>query len=151
MTISELQSTKESLTIGTAPFPETSGGAVGNVIYAEFSPPQVGLPNTVSVDSLLQEFEADEAMAPLLADARKDFARTFYDDEPQSFSAMRLSTGLSQARLAELAGTSQPHIAKIEQGKNDPSTDLIARIASALGVDEAQVFRAIRVQRTTRG
>ena len=44
----------------------------------------------------------------------------------------RLAAGLSQTQLAEKIGTAQSHIALIEQGKNDPGTDLITRIAEAL-------------------
>jgi transcriptional regulator with XRE-family HTH domain len=42
--------------------------------------------------------------------------------------------GLSQAKLAKAAGTTQPHIADIESGKHGASFDLMARIAKALRV-----------------
>lgn len=83
--------------------------------------------------------------------ARKRLADTFYADESETLSALRLAAGFSQAQLAEKALTSQPHIARIERGQTDPGTDLIARIAAALGIDDMRVYRAIRNQLATRG
>ena len=83
--------------------------------------------------------------------ARKRLADTLYADESETLSALRLAAGFSQAQLAEKAATSQPHIARIERGQTDPVTDLIARIASALCIDDMRVYRAIRNQLATRG
>jgi predicted transcriptional regulator len=104
----------------------------------------------VSLDSVTRKHEADPKKAQLLADARKNLALTLYADEPETLSALRLTAGLSQTQLAMLVETSQPHIARIEGGQNDPSTDLIARIAKALNVKEERAFRAIRNQLNTR-
>ncbi|MFD6825254.1 helix-turn-helix domain-containing protein [Streptomyces sp. NPDC060085] len=41
--------------------------------------------------------------------------------------------GMSQARLAELAGTGQAAISRIESGRGQPTLALLERIASALG------------------
>ncbi|MET8036708.1 helix-turn-helix transcriptional regulator [Streptomyces sp. NPDC005345] len=41
--------------------------------------------------------------------------------------------GMSQARLAELAGTGQAAISRIESGRDQPTLALLERIASALG------------------
>lgn len=123
-----------------------------NVVYKEFGATRpLPLPNTTSLSSLMAEFEADDEMAEHLADARRSLGQQLYADEPQTLSALRLTAGLSQTRLAELANTTQPHIAKIESGKTDPGTDTIARIAQALGIDDDTAFRAIRKQRETRG
>lgn len=45
---------------------------------------------------------------------------------------LRVEAGLTQKRLAELAGVSQAHIAKIEQGKVDPRLSTVNRILKAL-------------------
>jgi ribosome-binding protein aMBF1 (putative translation factor) len=120
-------------------------------VYREFGPPRpLPLPNTSSFDSFLEEMEADPDMAGRMAEARKNMAATVYGSEPITLSALRLAAGLSQAQLAKKAQTSQPHIAKIERGQNDPSTDVIARIAQALGIDEVLAFQAIRNQLATR-
>ena len=97
---------------------------------------------------LLREFEADPEMAPLLAEARREIAREWYSDGAPTLARLRLAAGLSQARLAGRAATSQSHIARIELGQVDPGTDLIVRIAAALTVAPTQVFAAVRAQRT---
>lgn len=140
----------ESLLIGN-PFSQTTASAPARVIYREFTitPPKT-IPDSIDLDELLAEFEADEEMAGHLAEARKDLAATLYRDEPATFSAIRLSKGMSQKALAESAGTSQSYIARIEAGQVDPGTEQIAKIAEALGADETEVFRSIRLQRATR-
>jgi ribosome-binding protein aMBF1 (putative translation factor) len=99
---------------------------------------------------LVREVEADARKAAYMQQARKRLADALYADEPETLSALRLAAGLSQAQLAERASTSQPHITRIEKGQTDPGTDLIARIAAALGIDDMRVYRAIRIQLATR-
>lgn len=50
----------------------------------------------------------------------------------------RLALGLSQAGLASIIGTSQPHIARIEKGLADPNKlyfSTVRKLASALEVN----------------
>lgn len=149
MTTLTANSQKESPPIGEVSSPASSRG---KLFFAEFSAARpLPLPNTVSLDSLLSEFEAEPAMAAQMQQARRNLGALIYSDEPETLSALRLSAGLSQAKLAMLVGTSQPHVARIEGGQTDPGTDVIARIAIALGVDEPKAFSAIRLQRTRRG
>jgi len=49
-----------------------------------------------------------------------------------SLKKLRIEAGLTQKRLAELAGVSQAHIAKIEQGKVDPRLSTINKILAVL-------------------
>lgn len=44
----------------------------------------------------------------------------------------RAAWGISQRELAELCGTTQSAIARIERGKRPPRIDTLARIATAL-------------------
>lgn len=155
MTTSTAKLQNVSSTIG-APFDATTAPPIApstdKVVYKEFGAARpLPLPETTSLSSLMAEFEADGEMAEHLADARRSLGQQLYADEPQTLSALRLMAGLSQTRLAELANTTQPHVAKIENGKTDPGTDTIARIAQALRIDEDTAFRAIRKQRETRG
>lgn len=62
---------------------------------------------------------------------------------------LRRSTGLTQAALARLAGTSQPTIAAYETGTKRPSLRTLERLASAagLGVHVAFVPRLTREDR----
>jgi transcriptional regulator with XRE-family HTH domain len=49
--------------------------------------------------------------------------------------AARRRAGVSQAELAERAGTSQPSIARLEKGRVSPTVITLDRIARALGSD----------------
>ena len=49
--------------------------------------------------------------------------------------AARRRAGVSQAELAERAGTSQPSIARLEKGQVSPTVITLDRIARALGTD----------------
>ena len=51
----------------------------------------------------------------------------------QKIKKIRESAHLTQEQLAELAGTKQPAIARIETGKAIPTIDLLTRVVSALG------------------
>ena len=53
---------------------------------------------------------------------------------------LRSRLGLSQRRLAKLAGVSNATISLIEHGRTDPSTGLLKRILDALGVSFAEFF-----------
>lgn len=142
MTTSTAASTKEFFQIGETYSPSTSKE---NVAFAEFSIQRpIPLPNTVSLEALIQENEIDQDKAKYLADARKELASALYENEVKTLSILRLEAGLSQVQLAKEVGTSQPHLARIEQGKSDPSTNTIARIAKALNLEDAAVFQAIR-------
>lgn len=151
MTTPTLKSLEESSLIGALSESATATSS-NNVIYREFNIAKPDtLPNTSSLDDLIDEFEADPDMAQRMAQARHKLAETLYADEPDTFSALRLAAGLSQTQLAERADTTQSHIARIESGKTDPSTDMVVRIANALGVDAGRTFDAIRRQIDSRG
>lgn len=51
---------------------------------------------------------------------------------PSEVKAARVHLGLSQAKLAELAGVTQAYIAKIEAGVADPRVSTMERISKAL-------------------
>jgi DNA-binding XRE family transcriptional regulator len=46
---------------------------------------------------------------------------------------LRIQRGLTQAQLAEIVGTRQPSIARLENGSSIPSLSFLRRIADALG------------------
>lgn len=145
MTTSTAILLKGLLTTGD-PYSPTSTS--GEIIHAEFLTPRpLPNPNTVPLDLLISEFESRPAMAAAMEEARKNFAKSFYSNGSDALTALRLSMGLSQTRLAQLVGTSQSHIARIEGGKTDPGTEMVAKIAVALAVDELRAFQAIRHQR----
>jgi transcriptional regulator with XRE-family HTH domain len=48
---------------------------------------------------------------------------------------LRQQAGVTQGRLASLAGTSQPTIAAYEAGRKSPTLDTVERLAGSLGLD----------------
>ncbi len=147
------------MTTSTAPLPLESlatfaqfaqaaaSSSAGVVLFASFdAPPAQPLPGTQSFDDFVSELEADPELAAELAASRQELSAALYPDAQESLAAMRLAAGLSQSQLAAIVETSQSHIARMEAGRNDPSTGLISRIADALKVDPARLFRAVRRQ-----
>ena len=47
----------------------------------------------------------------------------------------RAQAGLTQAQLAQRAGTSQPAVARLESGKGSPSVATVERLVNAAGYD----------------
>lgn len=119
----------------------------GQIVIREFAVARaVPLPNTRTLESVLASFAGDVAVAAEMPAARQQLARAFGETD-HSLPTLRLRAGLSQAQLAVRVGTSQSHIARIERGTNDPTTDVILRISAALGVDAAIGFAAVVSQR----
>lgn len=146
---STVTSVAESWLTGVPSSPSSSGDAV--VVRAEFGTARpLPLPSTLSLDAVVAGFESEPDQAEALKDARVELAERLYEDRPLGLARLRLRAGLSQSQLASLAGTSQAHIARIEAGKNDPGTSVVARIASVLGVAEADAFIAIRADQLLR-
>ena len=54
---------------------------------------------------------------------------------------LRKMRKISQAKLAELCGSTQAYIAEIEVGKKFPSPDMIERIASAFNIESYCLFQ----------
>ena len=48
---------------------------------------------------------------------------------------------ISQAKLADLCGSTQAYIAEIEVGKKFPSPDMVERIASAFNIESYYLFQ----------
>ena len=60
-----------------------------------------------------------------------------------SLRELRIKAGLTQKMLAALVGVSQPHIAKIEQGKVDPRLSTVNRILGVLQLGQEKKCRDI--------
>jgi DNA-binding XRE family transcriptional regulator len=87
----------------------------------------------VPIADFIQELEGHTEVGPHLAQARRDLAG--FVDKPGTLRHLRLAAGMSQAELAELAETTQSYIARIEAGTLDPGTDMLVRLAAALGIE----------------
>ena len=63
-----------------------------------------------------------------------EFKREWEALEPvYQLACLRIESGLTQAELADLAGTKQPTIARLEGGKVDPHLSSLRRLAGAMG------------------
>lgn len=146
-----LSSWKSGTRVLVDPIPEALSAYV-EVIEANFAAVRVSpLPKTSSIDSFIEELNAEiPGFKQGMSEAYQRLATTMYADEPESFSALRLSVGLSQSDLAIKADTSQPYIARIESCDVDPGTRVISKLAHALEVTPERVLRAILVQQENR-
>lgn len=68
-----------------------------------------------------------------------EFRKEWEQSEPEfqfrsALIGARLDAGLTQAGLAELIGTKQSAIARLETGSAKPSFDMLGRLAAALNV-----------------
>ena len=67
------------------------------------------------------------------------FTSRSMDVHPFALRALRERSGYTVTRLAELAGTKQAHLSNIEAGRRNASPELIASLATALGVDQRAI------------
>jgi transcriptional regulator with XRE-family HTH domain len=58
--------------------------------------------------------------------------------------AERKARGLSQRALAQLAGLDRTHVGSVERGERNVSIDNVERLAEALGIELADLFKRIR-------
>lgn len=65
---------------------------------------------------------------------------------PNKIAEIRERAGLNQAELAEMIGSTQPHISKIERGSIGIPILKFAQIAKALNVEIADLFSDDRTQ-----
>jgi transcriptional regulator with XRE-family HTH domain len=68
--------------------------------------------------------------------ARKLFAANLWRE--------RKARGLSQRALAQLAGLDRTYVGSVERGERNVSIDNVERLAEALGIELAALFKRIR-------
>jgi len=62
------------------------------------------------------------------------FRKAWEESEPAfQVTRLRIMRGLTQAQLAELVGTKQPSIARLENGQVAPRLSFLRRVVEALG------------------
>lgn len=79
--------------------------------------------------------------------ARSTLGQQIEEVMPKSLAALRLKRGISQSQLAQMIGTSQPHIAKIEAGNLNLYWATAVRIADALAISMDELREIIEVMK----
>jgi transcriptional regulator with XRE-family HTH domain len=75
----------------------------------------------------LEEWEAEQMRDP-------EFVTALAELEPaHQVARLRILRGLTQEQLAELVGTKQPGIARLESGASTPTLSFLGKVAEALG------------------
>jgi DNA-binding XRE family transcriptional regulator len=126
----------ESASISLVSHERPTGTDKGRVIYGDFSLPakSLAIEGAIDIDDLVAELEShSDESAKSIAKGRKWVAENFYAGQ-ESVAHFRLQKGWSQAELARRAETSQPYIARLEQGRVDPQISTARKIANALGI-----------------
>ncbi len=74
----------------------------------------------------LKDWQAEQLLDP-------EFVAAAHELEPgYQIARLRIQRGLTQAQLAEMVGTRQPSIARLENGSSIPGLSFLRRIAKAL-------------------
>jgi transcriptional regulator with XRE-family HTH domain len=63
-----------------------------------------------------------------------------------NIKSYRVSLGISQEKLAETANMAANYLGLLENGKKFPSSEMIERIAAAMGKDSADLFAITPIQ-----
>ena len=114
-----------------------------------FRPSDVPIPDGFEdIDTVVEDLERDPQRYVALKGARQRLARKL---EPKvgGLAALRLRRGLSQKQLADAIGTSQPHIARIEKGRDNVLLATANQLARALGVTLNEVNVALGFEKKT--
>ncbi|MDR7323411.1 MULTISPECIES: helix-turn-helix domain-containing protein [Catenuloplanes] len=64
---------------------------------------------------------------------RRQAAREPLDHHPARLRRRRIANGMSLSQLAEVTSASKGHLSELERGTRNPSPELLAAIARALG------------------
>lgn len=101
-----------------------------------------------SIDEVVAKSEGDALRLKYLQEARAELA-TSLESDGVTVRTLRLRHGLSQAKLGEMIGTSQPHIARIERGTENVTIETCRKLARVLSVDMNTLDAALRLQEQT--
>jgi len=100
-------------------------------------------PGFGSLDQLLDELQADPELQEGFAAARRDLGIEELAPAQVSIGALRALRGLSQGEFAQLLGTSQAAISRIESGRQAPGLKMLRKMVHFLGIDFNTLDRAL--------
>lgn len=111
--------------------------------WVDFPPVSSVRSGYTEIDDYIASQEEDEQRRTLLERARRDLGHAIYDGKSgASLRRIRLARGWSQATLAKEIGTTQSHIARIENAEIDPQASTLERLGHALGESPDAILRA---------
>ena len=82
-----------------------------------------------------EDWETEKLEDPAFAAAARELEPGY------QIARLRILRGLSQAQLAEIAGTRQPSIARLENGNSLPSLSFLQRLAAGTGREDRGTAR----------
>lgn len=117
--------------------------------YGDYASTNVVVPpKHVEIGSLVAKWEKQPDRREAIARARAWVADTFHAEDGVTVRTLRMRKGLSQQQLADVIGTSQPHVARIEGGAASLQIDTCRRLARALDIDLNTLDAALVLQQT---
>lgn len=104
----------------------------------------------LSIDEFEKEFvarhETEEEGRAELKKGREWVADKFFGQDGDTIRSFRLRKGMSQVDVAKMLGTSQPHVARIESGSENPLLATCRRLCRALDIDMNSLDKAMKLQ-----
>jgi DNA-binding XRE family transcriptional regulator len=94
------------------------------------------------IDDAVESLESEPGQRVALEQARKRLAEKM-PVERSALALLRMQRGWSQKRLADAIGTSQPHIARIEKGRDNVLLATANELARALDLSLEQINEAL--------
>ncbi len=82
---------------------------------------------STSTNIRFEEWEAEQMQDPKFRAAAEELEPAY------QVARLRILRGLTQEQLAELVGTKQPSIARLESGKTEPKLSFLRRVVEVLG------------------
>lgn len=145
---------QDEFSVPIAIFKSSSSESVSAVsAYAptihKFAPPSVAS-HAAAKNRKFSEFmgkrEQNPDRAQGLKTARAAVAEALYSDEPITIKVLRLRSGLTQSQLAAALDTSQPHVARLESGRQDAVMSTCRKLCKALNVTFDELNSAFECQ-----
>jgi transcriptional regulator with XRE-family HTH domain len=81
----------------------------------------------MSANIRFEDWEAEQMQDPEFRAAAEELEPAY------QVARLRMMRGLTQEQLAEMVGTKQPSIARLESGKMEPRLSFLRRVVEALG------------------
>lgn len=113
------------------------------VVVDQSRPREQILPNHVSIEDIEARLANVPGFKAELVSARQWVADALYPNT-QTLRTLRLARGLTQTMLARMIGTSQPHLARMENGQGDIMRETMRRLCDALQVDMNTLDQALQ-------